>query len=65
MAGPRLLDTEITTKTRNRAEQVGMHGPRARPGARHRESPCAGCWASLREVMKPGWASSGMNVLPG
>lgn len=29
-------------KTHNRAEQVGMHGPKARPGARHMELPCAG-----------------------
>ena len=42
MAGPRLLDTEIPTKTHNRAGQVGMLRLGARPGARHREPPYAG-----------------------
>ena len=42
MAGPRLLDTEITTRNHNRAGQVGMLRLGARPGARHRERPCAG-----------------------
>jgi hypothetical protein len=48
MAGSGLLDTEIPTKTHNRAEQVGMHGPKARPGARHMELPCAGTPARVR-----------------
>jgi hypothetical protein len=35
-------------KTHNRAGQVGMHGPKARPGARRVELPCAGMPAKAR-----------------
>jgi hypothetical protein len=45
MAGPRLLDTKITTKTHNRAERIDMRGPKARPGAWPAEPSCGCCRA--------------------
>jgi hypothetical protein len=42
MAGPRLLDTEITTKTHSRAEQADLLRLAARLGARHGGPPSVG-----------------------
>ena len=39
MAEAGSVTVEITTKTDNRAEQVGMYSPKARPGGRYFLSP--------------------------
>jgi hypothetical protein len=66
MAGPRLLDTEITTKTHNRTEQG--RSP-ALPGKARRtapEPPCVGMPARLpAAAVVCGGGGGGITVYPG
>jgi hypothetical protein len=66
MAGPRLLDTEIPTKTHNPAGQVGMLRLGARPGTRHREPPYAAMPARVpAAAVVWWWRWRGITVYPG
>ena len=55
MAGPRPLDTEIPTKNPQPRQAGRLLRPRAGPGARHKEPPCAAMPARLPAAAVVWW----------